>query len=160
MGLIILLSLIIILLITFIITDNKITPDINNNCNFLLAGLDGYWVSNYRFNKESEIDKMTLYIDYNLHMAYLVIIIDNKIIANDQYMLYIDEDNINRVKNLLNFNISFINHNKKKNTVWNNKKFMCIVDSLNGHCQLYYNNILYGDFIKDCTISNYINSIN
>jgi hypothetical protein len=125
MGLIILLSLIIILLITFIITDNKITPDINNNCNFLLAGLDGYWVSNYRFNKESEIDKMTLYIDYNLHMAYLVIIIDNKIIANDQYMLY-----------------------------------MCIVDSLNGHCQLYYNNILYGDFIKDCTISNYINSIN
>lgn len=138
----------------------------NNELNFLLNSIDGYWISDDNFNKESEIDKMTLYIDFNSYTADLVMIINNKIIINEKYNFYIDEDNVvkyydkTNTNSSIKFNISFMSANKSKNTIWNNKQFNCILSPLSGNFQLYDNdNILYGDFIKDYTISNFINNL-
>lgn len=167
MGLNILLILIILLLISYIIfihEQNSCSDGYNtcikknNDSDFLLNSIDGYWISNDDFNKESEIDKMTLYIDFNTYNADLVIIINNKIISNDKYNIYIDDENISKDNGILKFKISFSNSNK--NTIWNNKNFTCLLSPLKGGFQLYdENNIMYGDFLKDNVISNFINSL-
>lgn len=167
MGLNILLILTILLLISYIIfiheqnscSDGYTTcVKKNNDSQFLLNSIDGYWISNDDFNKESEIDKMTLYIDFNTYNADLVIIINNKIISNDKYNIYIDDENISKDRGILKFKISFSNSNK--NTIWNNKNFTCLLSPLKGGFQLYdENNIMYGDFLKDNVISNFINSL-
>jgi len=167
MGLNILLILIILLLISYIIfihEQNSCSDGYNtcikknNDSDFLLNSIDGYWISNDDFNKESEIDKMTLYIDFNTYNADLVIIINNKIISNDKYNIYIDDENISKDRGILKFKISFSNSNK--NTIWNNKNFTCLLSPLKGGFQLYdENNIIYGDFLKDNVISNFINSL-
>jgi hypothetical protein len=167
MGLNILLILTILLLISYIIfiheqnscSDGYTTcVKKNNDSQFLLNSIDGYWISNDDFNKESEIDKMTLYIDFNTYNADLVIIINNKIISNDKYNIYIDDENISKDRDILKFKISFSNSNK--NTIWNNKNFTCLLSPLKGGFQLYdENNIIYGDFLKDNVISNFINSL-
>jgi len=167
MGLNILLILTILLLISYIIfihEQNSCSDGYNtcikknNDSDFLLNSIDGYWISNDDFNKESEIDKMTLYIDFNTYNADLVIIINNKIISNDKYNIYIDDENISKDNGILKFKISFSNSNK--NTIWNNKNFTCLLSPLKGGFQLYdENNIMYGDFLKDNVISNFINSL-
>jgi hypothetical protein len=167
MGLNILLILIILLLISYIIfihEQNSCSDGYNtcvkqnNDSDFLLNSIDGYWISNDDFNKESEIDKMTLYIDFNTYNADLVIIINNKLISNDKYNIYIDDENITKDNGILKFKISFSNSNK--NTIWNNKNFTCLLSPLKGGFQLYdENNIIYGDFLKDNVISNFINSL-
>ena len=169
MKLNIILILIILLLITYIIfvdidftctNDYNICTKTNNEFNYLLNSIDGYWISNDNFNKESEIDKMILYIDFNSYSADLVIIINNKIILNDKYNIYIDEDNITKDDNILKFKISFSNSNKEKKYIWNNKSLNCILSPNKGTIQLHDdNNILYGDFIKDHIISNFINNL-
>lgn len=132
----------------------------NNELKFLLNLIDGYWISDDNFNKESEIDKMTVYIDFKSYTADLVMIINNKIIINDKYNIYIDEDNIVKYGENFKFSISFVSANKIKNTLWNNKQLNCIFSPLKGNFQLYDNdNILYGDFIKDYVISNFINNL-
>ena len=167
MGLNILLILIILLLISYIIfihEQNSCSDGYNtcikknNDSDFLLNSIDGYWISNDDFNKESEIDKMTLYIDFNTYNADLVIIINNKLISNDKYNIYIDDENITKENGILKFKISFSNSNK--NTIWNNKNFTCLLSPLKGGFQLYdENNIIYGDFLKDNMISNFINNL-
>ena len=136
----------------------------NNDSNFLLNSIDGYWISKDAFNKESEIDKMTLYIDFNTYIANLVIIINNKIISNDKYNIYIDDENITKENNILKFKISFTNSNNLtvnvKNTIWNNKNFTCFLSPLKGSFQLFDDTkTIYGDFLKDNLISNFINDL-
>ena len=47
-----------------------------------------------------------------------------------------------------------------KNIIWNNKKFKCLLHINNGNIQLVDStNTLYGDFIKDNHISNFISKI-
>jgi hypothetical protein len=167
MGLNILLILIILLLISYIIfihEQNSCSDGYNtcvkknNDSDFLLNSIDGYWISNDDFNKESEIDKMTLYIDFNTYNADLVIIINNKLISNDKYNIYIDDENITKDNGILKFKISFSNSNK--NTIWNNKNFTCLLSPLKGSFQLYDDNkTIYGDFLKDNMISNFINNL-
>jgi hypothetical protein len=167
MGLNILLILIILLLISYIIfihEQNSCSDGYNtcvkknNDSDFLLNSIDGYWISNDDFNKESEIDKMTLYIDFNTYNADLVIIINNKLISNDKYNIYIDDENITKENGILKFKISFSNSNK--NTIWNNKNFTCLLSPLKGSFQLYDDNkTIYGDFLKDNMISNFINNL-
>jgi hypothetical protein len=167
MGLNILLILIILLLISYIIfihEQNSCSDGYNtcvkknNDSDFLLNSIDGYWISNDDFNKESEIDKMTLYIDFNTYNADLVIIINNKLISNDKYNIYIDDENITKENGILKFKISFSNSNK--NTIWNNKNFTCLLSPLKGSFQLYDDNkTIYGDFLKDNLISNFINNL-
>ena len=167
MGLNILLILTILLLISYIIfihEQNSCSDGYNthvkknNDSQFLLNSIDGYWISNDDFNKESEIDKMTLYIDFNTYNAHLVIIINNKIISNDKYNIYIDDENITKDKDILKFKISFTNSNK--NTIWNNKNFTCYLSPLKGSFQLFDDTkTIYGDFLKDNVISNFINSL-
>jgi hypothetical protein len=167
MGLNILLILIILLLISYIIfihEQNSCSDGYNtcvkknNDSDFLLNSIDGYWISNDDFNKESEIDKMTLYIDFNTYNADLVIIINNKLISNDKYNIYIDDENITKDNGILKFKISFSNSNK--NTIWNNKNFTCLLSPLKGSFQLYDDNkTIYGDFLKDNLISNFINNL-
>jgi len=169
MGLNIILILIILLLISYIIFVNEqyactngynICTKTNNEFSYLLNSIDGYWISIDDFNKESEIDKMTLYIDFNSYSADLVIIINNKIISNDKYNIYIDEENITKDNGILKFKISFSNNINVKNTIWNNKNFTCLLSPLTGSLQLYdENNIIYGDFLKDNMISNFINNL-
>jgi hypothetical protein len=167
MGLNLLLILIILLLISYIIFIHEqnscsdgynICVKKNNDSDFLLNSIDGYWISNDDFNKESEIDKMTLYIDFNTYNADLVIIINNKLISNDKYNIYIDDENITKDNGILKFKISFSNSNK--NTIWNNKNFTCLLSPLKGSFQLYDDNkTIYGDFLKDNLISNFINNL-
>ena len=119
--------LIIVLLISYIILNNngnEVNIDevnIHNNsneCNNLLTYLDGYWISQDEFNKASDIDKMILYIDYYNNLGTLIIIMNNNVVTNEEYQLYIDEDNIkfsnsnssSNSNTILNFKISFKNN--------------------------------------------------
>lgn len=167
--------LIIVLLISYIILNNngnEVNIDevnIHNNsneCNNLLTYLDGYWISQDEFNKASDIDKMILYIDYYNNLGTLIIIMNNNVVTNEEYQLYIDEDNIkfsnsnssSNSNTILNFKISFKN-NKNETSVWNNKTLYCTLNINSGNIKLFNHKdkVLFGDFIKDNIISNYIN---
>lgn len=176
--------IIIVILIIIINNNTNCTTNIpynnqicNNNsikkCNLdssgqLLSFINGYWISNDEFNNASDIDKMILYIDYFNNIAKLVIISNNKLIVNDEYQIYIDDDNIINISNdnknqllllhLTNFKISFIS---KENTIWANKEFKCILNINSGNIKLIdeQNNTVFGDLFKDNIISNFINSI-
>lgn len=169
MRLNIFLFFIIVILILFIFynyeqnkCDNgyKICSKTSNDHQFLLKSLDGYWISNTEFNNKSEIDKMTLYIDFSAYTSDLIIIINNNIKTNDKYHIYIDEDNVNNVKDHIKFKISFVKSNKNQISIWDNKTFTCLLSPLRGSFQLYDNdNVLYGDFTKDYVITNFINNL-
>jgi hypothetical protein len=152
----------IILIFIIIIYNNTNSTDIiPNNYNIdssgqLLSFINGYWISNDEFNNASDIDKMILYIDYFNNIAKLVIISNNKLIVNDEYQIYIDDDNINQLQ-LTNFKISFIS---KEKLIWANKQFKCILNINSGNIKLIdeYNKTVFGDLFKDNIISNFINS--
>lgn len=152
--------IIIIILLLIILYINTIQP-YDTECissDSLINSIDGYWISNDSFNKESEIDNMTLYIDFNNYTADLVIIINKQIITNDKYNIYIDEDNIINKDNKLVFKVLF--KNSTNNTIWNNKTLNCILAPLHGTIKMFsHDNILYGDFIKDNKITNFINNL-
>lgn len=160
--------LIIIILISYILFNNLIELSIDNSLdnsldnsidnNIHIKYLDGYWISQDEFNKASDIDKMILYIDKINNIGTLIIIINNQIVSNEEYQLYIDEENIKFQDLILQFNISFQN-NKKKDYVWNNKTFHCSLNIQTGNIKLFNHKdkIIFGDFIKDNIISNYIN---
>ena len=167
--------LIIVLLISYIIVNNSdnsnheknyqnevnidsIRFNDSNECNNLLTYLDGYWISQDDFNKASDIDKMILYIDYYNKVGTLIIIINNSVVSNNEYQLYLDDDNIKVSNSILNFKILFKN-NKKEKSVWDNKTLVCTLNINSGNIKLFNHKdkILFGDFIKDNIISNYIN---
>lgn len=159
------LIVIIILLISFIIYNNEnkcmiVEYDSDNNLsNSVNNYLDGYWISSDEFNNMSDITKMILYIDLNNNLATLIIIINNEIATNEKYYINIDEDNIKNNNGIYSMNILFKAKNNK-NIIWNNKKFKCLLHINNGNIQLVDStNTLYGDFIKDNHISNFISKI-
>lgn len=126
-----------------------------------LSYLDGYWTSNPEFNKLSDIDNMIFYIDYTNNNGYLLIISNNKLISKNEITMLIDENNIksndNIYSNLL-FKCSFMN-NDKKDFIWNNIDFDCILSINNGNLKLFNNNTLYADLYKDNMITSYINEV-
>lgn len=126
----------------------------------ILLYLDGYWISNPEFNKNSDIDNMILYIDFINKTGYLLIIFDNKVISKNEINLYIDEDTIDLKKsntNIIKYKCRFTS--SKKEFIWNKIEFSCILNILTGNIKLFNNNILYADLFKDNLISSYINSI-
>lgn len=136
----------------------------NMNIDFLkderLYYLDGYWISNPEFNKNSDIDNMILYIDFMNKTGYLLIIFDNKVVSKNEINLYIDEDTLdlkNSNTNIINYKCRFTS--SKKEFIWNKIEFSCILNILTGNIKLFNNNILYADLFKDNLISSYINSI-
>ncbi len=167
-----------------ILTNNNLTL-CNNKFNTqldILSFINGYWISNEEFNNASDIDKMILYIDYINNTAKLVIINNNQIISNDEYQIYIDDDNVkytpsgtkcntskSRVSGsngdlITKFNITFIPKsisNGESDNIWSNKIFNCILNINTGNIKLIdeQNKTVFGDLFKDNMISNFINSI-
>lgn len=159
------LIVIIILLISFIIYNNEnksmvVDYDVdNNNSNSVNNYLDGYWISSDEFNNMSDITKMILYLDLNNNLATLIIIINNEIATNEKYYINIDEENIKHKNGVYLIDILFKAKNNK-NVIWNNQKFKCSLNINSGNIQLVDStNTLYGDFIKDNQISNFISKI-
>jgi hypothetical protein len=159
------LIVIIILLIFIIIYNNENKCTIveydcdNNHTNSVNNYLDGYWISSDDFNNMSDISKMILYIDMNNNLATLIIIIDNRIATNEKYYINIDEDNIKHKNGVYLMDILFKAKNNK-NLIWNNQQFKCSLNINSGNIQFVdRNDTLYGDFIKDNQISNFISKI-
>lgn len=148
-----------------ILTKNNLTL-CNNKSNTqldILSFINGYWISNEEFNNASDIDKMILYIDYINNTAKLVIISNNQIISNDEYQIYIDDDNV-KYDLITKFNITFIPKsisNGESDNIWSNKIFNCILNINTGNIKLIdeQNKTVFGDLFKDNMISNFINSI-
>jgi hypothetical protein len=135
---------------------------LNNNDKYLeyLSYLDGYWISNSEFNKESDIDNMILYIDYNNNNGSLMIISNNTILSNDDIIFNIDYNKIKKYKNGLNkldFICKFKTLKNNNKFIWNNLEFKCTLSIKKGNLKLFHNNILYADLNKDNLITNYIN---
>lgn len=123
--------------------NKKIYNEINNeNKEFL----NGYWSSDNEFAKRSEIDEMILNIDIQSMTGFLVIIVDNKIVINDDFDIILNT-NCNEIE-FISDNINFI---------WNEKKFKMHLIKSKGLLNLYHNDILYGCLYKDNKISSIFN---
>jgi hypothetical protein len=144
--------------------NNEYNYKLNNELNNSLSYLDGYWISNIQFNKESDIDNMILYIDFNNKTGKLMIISDNNILSQDDIILNINNKTIKKSKNILNkfyFTCKFkkLKSSKDNLFIWKNLEFKCSLSINNGNLKLFCNNTLYADLNKDNIISNYINDL-
>jgi|LauGreDrversion4_2_1035121.scaffolds.fasta_scaffold66899_3 hypothetical protein len=126
------------------IINDKNNKNINNQTenNNMKDFLNGYWTSDNEFAQNSEIDEMILNIDINSMTGFLVIIVDNKIVINDDFDIILNT-NCNETEFVSN-NINFI---------WNEKKFKMHIFKNKGLLQLYHNNILYASLYKDNKIT-------
>lgn len=114
----------------------------NNENNNIKDFLNGYWSSDNDFAQNSEIDEMILNIDTNSMTGFLVIIVDKKIVINDDFDILLDI-NCNETE-FVSDNINFI---------WNEKKFKMHIVKNKGILQLYHNDILYASLYKDNKIT-------
>ena len=124
------------------IKNNKIYDEIIKKYDFL----NGYWTSDTEFSKMSEIDEMILNIDTTTKKGFLVIIVDNKIVSNDDFDILIDT----KCKE-----IEFVSDNI--NFIWNEKKFIMDMSIYKGSLVLYHNNIVYAKLYKDNKMSSILN---
>lgn len=108
--------------------------------------LNGYWSSDNEFATKSEVDEMILNIDIESMTGFLVIIVDNKIVINDDFDIILN-NNSNEIE-FISDNINFI---------WNEKKFKMHLIKSKGLLNLYHNDILYGSLYKDNKISSIFN---
>ena len=122
--------------------NNTISKNINDTEDFI----NGYWTSDNDFAIESEIDEMILNIDIDSMKGFLVIIVDKKIILNDDFDILLQPDT-NEIE-FVSDNINFI---------WNEKKFKMNIVKNKGFIQLSHNNTLYASLYKDNKITSIFN---
>ena len=122
--------------------NNKISDEIIEKHNFL----NGYWTSDSEFSKMSEIDEMILNIDTKNKKGFLVIIVDNKIVSNDDFDMLIDTKC--KEVEFISDNIDFI---------WNEKKFIMEISIYKGSLILYHNDMIYAKLYKDNKMSSILN---
>jgi len=108
--------------------------------------LNGYWTSDSDFAKLSKIDEMILNIDMDTKKGFLIIIVDNKIVSNDEFDIL-----LNKKCN----EIEFVSDNIK--FIWNEKKFNIDMSLKKGSISLLYNNTIYASLFKDNKMSQVIN---
>ena len=118
----------------------------HKNINDINEFINGYWSSDNDFAKESEIDEMILNIDAKSMTGFLVIIVDKKIILNDDFDILL-QPNSNEIE-FISDNINFI---------WNEKKFKMRIVKNKGFIQLYHNDTLYASLYKDNKITSIFN---
>lgn len=166
----IILSVIILILLYVIFIDNSLCTNIinknNNNQNEIVLNnintyLEGYWISDDKFLKLSDIDNLILYVDIINNFGYLIIIKDKQIAHNVEFSINFDHNNISieKNKNLDNilFNISF--NSDDLDFIWKDKVFKCILSMNDGNLKLFNNETLYGNLFKENKISYYLKNI-
>lgn len=112
--------------------------------------IDGYWTSDNKFAKVSNIDDMILNIDIENSTGFLIIIIDKEINNSDEFILKIHKihNNKNKCKKKYNeFEIEFLSDDE--DFIWYDKKFKAILSIDNGSLKLFNNDTLYADLFKD-----------
>ena len=129
---------------------NCIVKDTNEDTNKFLTG---YWVSDNKFAKLSDIDDMIMLIDGSEHSGFLIIIIDKIINTNDEFFIKIN--NIKNNNGFYEFEIEFLSDDE--DFIWYNKKFEGILSINNGNLKLFNNNILYANLYKDNKITDILN---
>lgn len=125
---------------TFNLPCNKIVNTKTCNVDNIKNFMNGYWSSDNDFATESEIDEMILNIDIESMTGFLVIIVDKKIILNNDFDILLTSNNIEFISDDINF-------------IWNDKKFKIKISKDTGLLQLFYNNVLYASLYKDNKIT-------
>ena len=124
------------------IVTNENNENNENKNNNMKDFLNGYWSSDNDFAQNSEIDEMILNIDTNSMTGFLVIIVDKKIVINDDFDILLNTK-CNETE-FISDNINFI---------WNEKKFKMHIIQNKGFIQLYHNDTLYASLYKDNKIT-------
>ena len=122
--------------------NQKHCKDHKNNIDFI----NGYWTSDNDFAKMSEIDEMILNIDMNNKKGFLIIIIENKIVSNNEFDILFNKNHDE---------IEFISDNI--NFIWNEKKFNFDISLNKGSLVLYDEGTIYASLYKDNKLSAIIN---
>jgi hypothetical protein len=130
-----------ILILNYCISCRPITTSCNK-INDIDDFINGYWSSDNDFANESEIDEMILNIDSTSMTGFVVIIVDKKIILNNEFDILL-QPNANEIE-FVSDNINFI---------WNDKKFKMHIIKNKGFIQLYHNDTLYASLYKDNKLS-------
>jgi hypothetical protein len=120
----------------------------NESAEFIKEFINGYWTSDDDFAKLSEIDEMILNIDSNSMRGFLVIIVDNNIIINNDFDLLLFHNKCNEIE-FISDSIDFI---------WSEKKFKISTSINKGSIQLYYDDVLYASLYKDNKISSLLDN--
>lgn len=118
------------------------------NSEFIKDFINGYWSSDDDFAKLSEIDEMILNIDSKTMRGFLVIIVDNKIIINNDFDILLFYNKCNEIE-FISDSIDFI---------WSEKKFKITTSINKGSIQLYHDDVLYASLYKDNKISSLLDN--
>lgn len=108
--------------------------------------INGYWTSNNKFAKLSDIDDMILNIDIENLSGFLIIIIDKEIVNNDEFILKINKIQ-NKKNSIAEFEVEFLSDDDE--FIWFDKKFKAILSINEGSLKLFHNDTLYADLFKD-----------
>lgn len=100
--------------------------------------INGYWTSDNDFAKMSDIDEMILNIDIENKKGFLVIVVEKKIVSNDEFDILLNKD-CNEIE-FVSDNINFI---------WNEKKFNFDISLIKGSLVLYYEDTIFASLYKD-----------
>lgn len=141
------LCLVLILLIFFIFTTCFYSV---NEKNDFKEFINGYWTSDNKFAKVSDIDDMILNIDIENNTGFLIIIIDKEINDSDEFILKIHKlhNKKNKCKSKYNeFEIEFLSDDE--DFIWYDKKFKAILSVDDGSLKLFHNDTLYANLFKD-----------
>ena len=139
--------LILIFLIFFIFTTFFGPTDEKNE---ISEFINGYWTSDNKFAKVSDINDMILNIDIENNTGFLIIIIDKEINDSDEFILKIHNisSKKNKCKKKYNeFEIEFLSDDE--DFIWYDKNFKAILSIDDGSLKLFHNDTLYADLFKD-----------
>lgn len=149
------LCLVLIILIFFIFTTCFYSV---NEKNDFKEFINGYWTSDNKFAKVSDIDDMILNIDIENNTGFLIIIIDKEINDSDEFILKIHKihNKKNKCKSKYNeFEIEFLSDDE--DFIWYDKKFKAILSVDDGSLKLFHNDTLYADLFKDNKMTHLLN---
>lgn len=122
-------------------TSNSVINKCKNNSispNVKIDFINGYWTSDNDFAKMSDIDEMILNIDIENKKGFLVIVVEKKIVSNDEFDILLNKE-CNEIE-FVSDNINFI---------WNEKKFNFDISLIKGSLVLYYEDTIFASLYKD-----------
>lgn len=149
------LCLVLLLLIVFIFTTYFGYTNENNE---IKEFMNGYWTSDNKFAKVSDIDDMILNIDIENNTGFLIIIIDKEINNSDDFILKIGKsyNKKNKCDSKYNeFEIEFLSEDE--DFIWYDKKFKAILSIDDGSLKLFHDDTLYADLFKDNKMTHLLN---
>jgi hypothetical protein len=149
------LCLVLILLIFFIFTTYFGHTNENDE---IKEFINGYWTSDNKFAKVSDIDDMILNIDIENNNGFLIIIIDKEINDSDEFILKIHKSNNKKNKcdsKYNEFEIEFLSDDE--DFIWYDKKFKAILSIDDGSLKLFHDDTLYADLFKDNKMTHLLN---